>query len=90
MDGIDAHQPSRNQVDNKAIPARRFGVILDWNDWDELLVRIKSYDVAFYIEPYTRFSGEVGEQRTFFIQDPSENFLEFKCFKDKTYIFKAE
>jgi extradiol dioxygenase family protein len=89
LDGTDIHQPSRNQVDNKAVPARHFGVILDWNDWDELLERVKSYDIAFYIEPYTRFSGEVGEQRTFFIQDPSENFLEFKCFQDKTYIFKT-
>ncbi len=90
LDGTDIHQPSRNQVDNKAVPARHFGVILDWNDWDELLERVEFYDIAFYIEPYTRFAGEAGEQRTFFIQDPSENFLEFKCFQDKTYIFKTE
>jgi len=90
LDEAEVDQPSRNQVDNKAVPARHFGVILDWNDWDELLVHIKLYGVVFYIEPYTRFAGEAGEQRTFFIQDPSENFLEFKCFQDKAYIFKAE
>ncbi len=51
---------------------------------------IKLNNIAFYVEPYTRFAGEVGEQRTFFIQGPSGNFLEFKCFQDKSYIFKAE
>ena len=81
---------SCNQVDSKAVPARHFGVILDWSDWDLLLARVQSHNVAFYIEPYTRFEGEVGEQRTFFIEDPSENFLEFKCFRDSKYIFKSD
>ena len=80
----------RNNVDNKAIPARHFGVILAWSDWDELVSRVRAHKVKFYLEPYTRFAGEVGEQRTFFIQDPSGNFLEFKCFRDMNYVFKAE
>ena len=80
---------SRNEVDSKAIPARHFGAILDWSDWDQLLERVKQFEIQFYIEPYTRFEGEIGEQRTFFIQDPSENFLEFKCFKDPSYLFKS-
>tara|TARA_R110002096_G_scaffold235909_4_gene426246 strand:- start:531 stop:953 length:423 start_codon:yes stop_codon:yes gene_type:complete len=90
LDGTDVYQPGRNQVDNKPVPARHFGVILDWNDWDELCEHVKSYDIKFYIEPYTRFAGETGEQRTFFIQDPSQNYLEFKCFRDKSYIFRAK
>lgn len=90
LDEASIQQPGRNQVDNKAVPARHFGVILDWDDWEQLVVDIKSHDITFYIEPYTRFSGQVGEQRTFFIQDPSDNFLEFKCFQDNEYIFKTE
>lgn len=77
-----------NEVDNQSIPARHFGVILEWQEWDDLLENIKVFDVPFYVQPYTRFQDQVGEQRTFFIQDPSNNFLEFKCFKDKQYIFK--
>jgi extradiol dioxygenase family protein len=90
LDETDDAQPKRNKVDNKAVPARHFGVILEWNNWDELLKHINTCDITFYIEPYTRFAGEEGEQRTFFIQDPSENFLEFKCFQDNSTIFNAE
>ena len=79
-----------NEVDTKAIPARHFGVILSWRDWDELLESIESHAIAFYVSPYIRFEGEVGEQRTFFIQDPCDNYLEFKCFKDPSFIFKSE
>lgn len=90
LDETTSQEIGRNQVDNKAIPARHFGVILDWEDWDALVKRIKKHNIFFYVEPYTRFAGETGEQRTFFIQDPSENFLEFKCFKDKNLIFRAK
>ena len=81
--------PTRNRVDNKAVPARHFGVILEWDDWDRLVSRLRRFEVPFYIAPYTRFEGEVGEQRTFFVQDPSQNFLEFKCFRDPEFVFRS-
>ena len=90
LDETSRSEIIKNDVDNKAIPARHFGAILDWSSWDELVATVRVHKVAFYIEPYTRFAGEVGEQRTFFIQDPSNNFLEFKCFRDPSYIFQAE
>lgn len=77
-----------NQVDQKPIPARHFGAILLWEQWDRLVEHIKSNNIAFYVNPYTRFEGETGEQRTFFIQDPCDNYLEFKCFKDNACIFQ--
>ncbi len=80
----------RNSVDNKAIPARHFGAILEWSDWDELVDRLSAYGIEYYLEPYTRFKGEPGEQRTFFILDPSDNYLEFKCFKDNRLIFQSD
>lgn len=76
-----------NDVDDKAIPSRHFGAILSWQQWDDLVVNVKAHDISFYIDPCTRFKGQVGEQRTFFIQDPCENYLEFKCFKDQSFIF---
>ncbi|MEM8843437.1 MAG: VOC family protein [Pseudomonadota bacterium] len=76
-----------NQVDNRAVPTRHFGAILAWEDWHQLVKRVRSYHIEFYIEPYTRFKDQVGEQRTFFIQDPSQNYLEFKSFRDSQYIF---
>lgn len=90
LDEASSQDVGRNDVDKKSIPARHFGAILPWDQWDQLVTRIKSHKVAFYVEPYTRFAGEVGEQRTFFIQDPSENYLEFKCFKQQSSIFQNE
>ena len=41
------------------------------------------------IEPHTRFAGEVGEQSTMFLLDPSGNALEFKAFADDSQVFAA-
>ena len=88
LDESSSNNVGHNDVDEQSIPARHFGAILSWEQWDQLVAHIRVHNIAFYVEPYTRFLGEVGEQRTFFIQDPCENFIEFKCFKDDTYIFR--
>ena len=41
----------------------------------------------FIIAPGIRFAGEVGEQATFFLYDPSGNALEFKAFRDPSRLF---
>src|SRR5215510_11410128 len=62
-------------------PVPHFGVVLDWDDWHELAARLRDGSTRFVIEPGIRFRGEVGEQATFFLYDPSGNALEFKAFK---------
>tara|TARA_B110000116_G_scaffold113248_1_gene98379 strand:+ start:562 stop:1002 length:441 start_codon:yes stop_codon:yes gene_type:complete len=76
-----------NLVDNKKIPIRHFGIILSWDQWHDLVKKLKNKDIVFFVKPYTRFKGKSGEQVTFFIKDPSENFLEFKSFKNDASIF---
>lgn len=76
-----------NRVDDKAVPVRHFGLILDWDAWEALADRLRSADVDFLIEPYVRFAGEPGEQATLFLEDPSGNALEFKAFRDHAMIF---
>ncbi|WP_057937083.1 VOC family protein [Algoriphagus resistens] len=76
-----------NTVDGKYVPVRHFGAILPWEEWHELADRLKARGVAFVIEPYIRFQGEVGEQATMFFLDPCGNALEFKSFQDETQIF---
>ena len=78
---------THNKVDNQEVPSRHFGVILTPSDWDILAKRLTDLETDFIIEPYTRFEGEKGEQSTFFIKDPSDNYLEFKSFKNDTMIF---
>ena len=43
--------------------------------------------VRFVIEPGIRFAGQVGEQATMFLLDPSGNALEFKSFRDPNRMF---
>ena len=69
-----------NPVDGDAVPVRHFGIILDWQAWHQLVDRLKDQAFPFVISPHIRFVGEVGEQATLFIQDPSGNALEFKSF----------
>jgi uncharacterized protein len=81
-----------NEVDGKSVPVRHFGVVLKWDDWHNLAKRLEEFaqkkEIAFIIEPYIRFKGEIGEQATMFFLDFSGNALEFKSFKDETQLFR--
>ena len=77
-----------SNVDEKNVPVRHFGVVLEWNHWHEFSNQLKSKNVKFIIEPYIRFKGETGEQATMFLLDPSDNALEFKSFKDQSFLFE--
>lgn len=74
-------------VDGDAVPVRHFGLVLPWEDWKAFAERLRGAGVPFLIEPRIRFRGEVGEQATFFVQDPAGNALEFKAFKDPGRLF---
>jgi extradiol dioxygenase family protein len=76
-----------NLVDGKEVPVRHFGVVLGWDPWHALADRLRRAGVRFLIEPGIRFAGEVGEQATMFVLDPSGNALEFKTFRDMTRLF---
>jgi len=78
----------RSQVDGDEVPVRHFGVILENNEWQKLVDRLKTKGEDFLIEPRVRFEGKSGEQRTLFILDPSGNALEFKSFADDDHIFR--
>jgi extradiol dioxygenase family protein len=81
---------ARNPVDGESVPASHFGVVLDWDDWDQLQSRLQAANVAYVIEPNTRFAGRRGEQRTCFIRDPAGNYLEFKCFRNPDMLFATD
>ncbi len=80
-------QPAPNEVDNKSVPVPHFGLVLPKVDWCELRDKFLEHDYPFVINPYVRFEGMVGEQGTFFLNDPSGNALEFKYFDDLSQLF---
>ena len=76
-----------NGVDGHDVPIPHFGVVLPWDDWQQLAERLTKLQVKFDIEPYIRFQGQVGEQATMFFRDPAGNALEFKAFRDPSQLF---
>jgi len=86
----DCAEGARNAVDGKLVPVRHFGMVLDWTSWKCLGQRLSHEQVEFYLEPQVRFAGQVGEQGTFFIADPSGNMLEFKSFRNPDRLFAAD
>ena len=76
-----------NAVDGHDVPVPHFGVVLSWQAWHDLAERLARAGQRFVIEPGIRFPGEVGEQATFFLYDPSGNALEFKAFQDPSQLF---
>lgn len=83
-------QSLTNPVDGKDVPVRHFGIVLAWNDWHALAEKLKKNSIHFLISPSLRFKGQVGEQATLFITDPSGNALEFKSFRDEKRLFAAD
>lgn len=78
---------AESDVDGHAVPARHFGLILDWDAWEALRGRLEAAGADWIIAPYVRFAGKPGEQATMFVRDPAGNALEFKAFRDEAAIF---
>ena len=85
----DGFNPERisNPVDGHDVPVPHFGVVLTWEAWQELSKNLIASNTKFIIEPCIRFEGKVGEQATMFFNDPENNALEFKAFKDMSQLF---
>ncbi len=81
--GSLTHSP----VDSHDVPVPHFGVVLEWDTWQELANKLRHAGMEFVIEPYIRFAGQIGEQATMFFLDPSGNALEFKAFRDPSRLF---
>jgi extradiol dioxygenase family protein len=86
---VDAEsgQEPVNLVDGDRVPVRHFGAILEWRAWHQLAEALRARGATFLIEPRVRFRGQVGEQATMFLLDPSGNALEFKSFQDPARVF---
>jgi len=87
--GMEIPDVHHNPVDGHDVPVPHFGVILEMAQWEELAKRLTSAGARFVIDPTVRFRGQVGEQATLFLKDPSGNALEFKAFADDADIFAS-
>ena len=79
----------RHRVDKEDVMIPHFGVHLDAEEFRSLKGKLVQdwKNVEFVNKPYVRFKGDVLEQETMFIKDPSENILEFKTIKNPDALF---
>lgn len=72
----------------KGIYPHHFGLVfLSLEEWQALADRAKAKGLTFYQQPRVRFPGTRIEHRTFFLEDPSHNLLEFKHYTYESAIF---
>lgn len=78
----------KEPVTQKGIYPRHFGLVFtSERDWQALADRAKTKGLTFYQEPRTRYPGQKIEHKTFFLEDPSHNLLEFKHYTHDSAIF---
>jgi hypothetical protein len=83
-----AHLTDEPLTPQKGIYPRHFGLIFTQEaDWEELLERSQKQHLTFYQQPRHRFRDSPLEHRTFFLQDPFYNLMEFKYYVHSSAIF---
>ncbi|MBD2424620.1 VOC family protein [Phormidium sp. FACHB-1136] len=89
---LQGHQLVAHLTDDltpqRSIYPRHFGLVfLAEKDWVDLLNRAKDKGLKFYQGEKRRFPGMPLEHRTFFLEDPFYNLLEFKFYAFPSAIF---
>ncbi len=85
---IVAHLIEEPAPKQKGVYPRHFGLVFTAEkDWQALADRAKARGLKFYQEPRRRYEGRPTEHRTFFLEDPSRNLLEFKYYAHESAIF---
>ena len=83
-----AHVTQEPLTPQKGIYPRHFGLVFPSEaDWEALLQQAQTQQVYFYQQPRHRFQGELTEHRTFFLEDPFYNILEFKFYRHWEAVF---
>ncbi len=83
-----AHVTKEPLTRQKAIYPRHFGLIFPVEaDWENLLRRSQQRQLLFFEEAKHRFVGSPLEHRTFFLEDPFYNLMEFKYYRYPEAIF---
>ena len=77
-------EPSRQHPDIE--PYKHFGLIMDWEDWHDLVDSLRAKGATFRIEPNIKTHEGIGRVGNLFLADPAGNFVEFKSYEDPTKV----
>ncbi|MGJ3246088.1 MAG: VOC family protein [Elainellaceae cyanobacterium] len=85
-----AHLTKEPLPPQRGIYPRHFGLVFKHEgDWEALVERAQRHGLTFYQPPKRRFEGSALEHRTFFLEDPCHNLMEFKFYCHPDAIFGA-
>ena len=80
-DQVVCHLAPGEVDDRPKMYPRHFGATFcHMEEYASLLARCREEQLPFFSEPFVRFEGLPEEHQTFFLVDPSNNVLEFKCY----------
>lgn len=83
-----AHVTKETLAPQRTIYPRHFGLIFTQeHDWEELLQKAQQQKLGFRESPKHRFVDSALEHRTFFLEDPFYNLMEFKYYSHPEAIF---
>ncbi|PIG90963.1 VOC family protein [Gloeocapsopsis sp. IPPAS B-1203] len=83
-----AHLTKEKLEPQRGIYPRHFGIIFtSENDWKDLLERAQQKNLVFREEAKHRFPDSPLEHRTFFLEDPFYNLMEYKYYRYPEAVF---
>ncbi len=72
--------------EKKILPSFHFGIILDFNDWESLYIKMNRENLDI-VAGTTFLKNKPGEHISFFVKDPNGFMIEFKSFRESDSIF---
>lgn len=70
------------------LPSFHFGVILQKEQWNNVLERLNAKNIPI-ISQVKFLENKPGEHKSFFVNDPNDYRVEFKCFAEPSDVFNA-
>lgn len=70
------------------LPSFHFGVILDKKTWNEVRELLVSKNIPI-VSQVKFLDNKIGEHESFFIKDPNDYTVEFKCFTKPEDVFHS-
>lgn len=70
------------------LPSFHFGIILGQEEWNSVKEQLKSkkHKIASEVK---FLESKVGEHKSFFVKDPNDYTVEFKCFTNSKEVFES-
>jgi len=87
---ITLHQQPSQVLSLAEQGKRHFGVVLPWATWERLSLELVEKEVVFLKPPEVLYAGNFNEQAKMFLQDPSNNIIEIKAYRDFDAVFNVK